>query len=165
MISELFTPHSRKCHACEISKPVSQFYSQRKCNDCHNSKRRSRRNGPLLARQCEVCQRTFLPKRYRKARTCSQTCRGRIRELRLHGLTPSKFRQLVELQHNRCVICRRKPKDKLVVHHCHRVSVFLGLVCHTCNAALGMFMDDSRIVKRALEFTEGTNLFETVARK
>lgn len=172
MISELIPDISRKCKGCQIEKPQSEYYtddprttwtSRRLCKDCYNAKRRIRRNGELIERQCEVCQRTFLPIRLRNATTCSQSCRCKKAQLRKYGLTFKRFRELNDQQNGRCAICRKKPKrERLIVHHCHNTSVFLGLVCRNCNIGLGMFNDSPKLLQRALDFAEGTVLFSKI---
>ncbi len=171
MISELSPSMSRKCHECHVEKPLSEYYtddpkttwtSRRRCKDCYNKKRRVTRNGPIVERTCVVCSKKFLPKRVRNAKACSQSCRSRQLHLKRKGLTQQKFKLLSEAQGNRCLICKRKPKDILVIHHCHKTNAFLGLLCRECNAALGLFRDDPEIIKNALDFTEGTGLFSSV---
>lgn len=59
---------------------------------------------------------------------------------RLYGLSLEEYNGLLELQGNRCAICKRDAsrwKYKLAVDHDHLTGVVHGLLCQPCNRALG----------------------------
>jgi Recombination endonuclease VII len=55
-----------------------------------------------------------------------------------------------------CSICCKKFKSERDRHvdHCHVTGVIRGLLCFSCNMALGHFKDDISILKSALEYLE-----------
>src|SRR5579862_5532617 len=54
-----------------------------------------------------------------------------------YGLSIEELDQMVADQQSRCLICKRK--SKLCVDHCHRTGAIRGLLCRTCNMALGWY--------------------------
>lgn len=57
-----------------------------------------------------------------------------------YGLTHEQFASMLEKQGGVCVICRGTDKTRsLAVDHCHVTGRVRGLLCGTCNTALGAF--------------------------
>lgn len=58
----------------------------------------------------------------------------------LYGITQEEYNLMVEKQDGRCAICKRPPPpDKILfVDHCHGTGKVRGLLCDTCNKAIGM---------------------------
>lgn len=67
-----------------------------------------------------------------------------------YGLTLADVNAMRAKQKRRCAICRRM--KKLNVDHCHRGGGIRGLLCTSCNTALGAFGDSAAIVARALRY-------------
>lgn len=72
--------------------------------------------------------------------------------LRRHGLSANQARHLYLIQGGVCAICRRSAD--LVVDHCHSSKAMRGLLCGTCNTALGGFRDDIPTILRAIEYLQ-----------
>ena len=53
----------------------------------------------------------------------------------------------------RCGIC--KQKADLVVDHRHARRTVRGMLCGTCNRALGLFADRTERLRRAADYLEG----------
>jgi hypothetical protein len=56
-----------------------------------------------------------------------------------------------------CDICGNPPDGKwgeLAIDHCHEGGGFRGLLCSSCNMALGLFKDDPDILRKAAEYVE-----------
>lgn len=68
------------------------------------------------------------------------------------GLTTEDYDRLLESQNGVCAICGKKPKGKLHVDHCHATGIVRGLLCHKCNAGLGLFCDEPSLMMRAIEY-------------
>ena len=69
-----------------------------------------------------------------------------------YGLSPKEYYALVARQGGACAICRKiKP---LCVDHCHLTGKVRGLLCRTCNSALGFWGDSPAVVRRALKYLE-----------
>ena len=75
--------------------------------------------------------------------------------LRRYGLTPDDFEARVTAQGGVCAICLKPPKgkrDRLCVDHCHDTGRVRGLLCHGCNASLGMLREDPDTIQRLLAY-------------
>lgn len=68
-----------------------------------------------------------------------------------HRCTADLFAEMVESQNGRCVICNAKP-PRLFVDHDHSTGFIRGLLCHPCNAGIGMFHDSERLMRRAIAY-------------
>lgn len=55
-------------------------------------------------------------------------------------------------QHGRCAICRKKPKGRLHVDHCHKRLFVRGLLCAQCNHGLGLFYDNIKSLQSAITY-------------
>lgn len=58
-------------------------------------------------------------------------------------------------QGGRCAICERSPgilRVALRVDHDHATGRVRGLLCDSCNAALGLFGDETARLERAIEY-------------
>lgn len=78
---------------------------------------------------------------------------------RRYGITVDDYLAMAEAQQGRCGICgsppdpsKRKGQQGLHVDHCHTTGVVRGLLCFSCNAALGMFKDDAAMLEKALAY-------------
>jgi hypothetical protein len=71
---------------------------------------------------------------------------------RTYGITLNDYKEMVTQQEGRCRIC--KEQKALVVDHCHKTGIVRGLLCSTCNRAMGLFQDDSAKIRSALIYLE-----------
>jgi len=74
--------------------------------------------------------------------------------LRKYKINLIDFRHLSNLQDGKCKCCGRIPKRRLVVDHCHKTGKIRGLLCHQCNASLGLIGDSICGVKKLLVYLE-----------
>jgi len=68
-------------------------------------------------------------------------------------MTGDDERRLIAEQVGICPICL-KPKPEHVDHD-HATGAVRGVLCFTCNAALGQLRDDPAILRRAFRYLEG----------
>lgn len=64
---------------------------------------------------------------------------ARHREIK-YGITASEYEARVREQEGKCAICGR-PETCLQVDHCHKTGKIRGLLCGSCNKALGLMRD------------------------
>lgn len=78
---------------------------------------------------------------------------------RLHkyGLESKEYKQLLIEQAGLCKICMRAGGRKLVIDHSHETGKVRGLLCQTCNTALGKFQDNPTILQSAIDYLNSTN--------
>lgn len=89
-------------------------------------------------------------------------CRIHYNVIVRHGLTASKYEDLIEAQGFRCDICKLEFKSTPNVDHDHKCcpgwkscgECVRGLLCKLCNAALGAFQDDLTTLKEAIKYIE-----------
>ena len=77
------------------------------------------------------------------------------------GITIEKYDEMYRQQNGRCAICSQEEtcKDschdrprRLSIDHCHESGQVRGLLCHSCNTAIGKFKDDTFMMQRAIEY-------------
>lgn len=66
------------------------------------------------------------------------------------GMTEKDYDNLFEKQKGKCAICKKSVR--LGVDHCHKSKQVRGLLCHPCNAGLGLFYDSKSSLRRALVY-------------
>ena len=60
-----------------------------------------------------------------------------------------------ESQGCKCAICRSDVElMQSAIDHNHNTGAFRGILCKTCNRALGMFRDDPKILQSAIEYLQ-----------
>lgn len=123
------------------------------------------------ARSKEYCknhgeQRAATTKKYREAnKTKNAIATKKYREAnpekfvawhlkRKYNLTLEEWEAFRKAQDNRCAICGRE--TKLCVDHDHANGHIRGLLCYSCNFALGGFKDKPEILMKAIQYLENT---------
>lgn len=77
-----------------------------------------------------------------------KTIRTHPRKGTAHGLSIAEAARVRE--NAQCWIC--KSTNRLVVDHCHSTGIIRGVLCSNCNAALGMFKDDTERLARGIDY-------------
>jgi Recombination endonuclease VII len=146
--------------------------------DAHNARRRERyAQDPIYRakenarrsahRQAHRPQNRERARRYREAHRDEINKRARARyhahkdesesparraQLRRYGISLAEYDALLEKQGGACAICRKRPKGRLCVDHCHVTGMVRGLLCNECNGALGYLKDDQGSLVAALAY-------------
>ena len=71
-----------------------------------------------------------------------------------YNLTHEDWLAIWDNQDGKCTICGKlfeNPSDACV-DHSHETDEIRGLLCRQCNAALGLFKDDVKILNNAIEY-------------
>lgn len=71
---------------------------------------------------------------------------------RLYGISLVEYKTMEYNQTGKCLIC--KEIKSLVVDHCHITGKVRGLLCSTCNRAMGLFQDNPTKIRSALMYLE-----------
>jgi hypothetical protein len=74
---------------------------------------------------------------------------------RRYGLSLADYRALEQRQGHACAICRKATRE-LCIDHCHFTGRVRGLLCRSCNSALGFCADDPRLLRAALAYLQRT---------
>ena len=110
-------------------------------------------------RKCRTCGTGFelndLKRWY-----CSKPCQRMYAQIRRYGLTVEEFREMLARQANLCAICggpwRGWNGQNPHIDHCHTTGRVRGLLCASCNSAIGRFGDDPALLRRAADYLEGS---------
>jgi len=74
---------------------------------------------------------------------------------RKYGLTLEAYNQMFDGQAGCCALCgvhQSELKKALAVDHCHVTGKVCGLLCHNCNAAIGLLKEDADLIMRAADY-------------
>jgi hypothetical protein len=72
-----------------------------------------------------------------------------------YNLSESDYQILFDNQYGCCVICKQPPQVKnLCVDHDHKTGVIRGLLCNSCNGALGLFEESLELLEKAARYLE-----------
>lgn len=135
------TSTTKVCTKCKIEKSLDEFHknSQQKsgynpsCKNCKNKKNNEQWNSLPFKIRHEKARERQLKYRY--------------------GITLEQYYALLKEQNFVCAICKRAHKawrgSYLTVDHCHNTGEIRGLLCGSCNAALGKFDDNPELLINA----------------
>lgn len=81
---------------------------------------------------------------------------NRRRVLKAYGLSVEEYEVILKRQNGVCAICSQvcKTGRRLAVDHDHNTKKVRGLLCATCNTALGKFGDSPVLLRQAIEYLE-----------
>ena len=78
----------------------------------------------------------------------------------LYGISNEDWKSMFDRQDGKCAICLTHAKDLqrgLCVDHSHLTNKIRGLLCHTCNKAIGLLKDDTKLLERSISYLSGEN--------
>jgi tRNA(Ile)-lysidine synthase TilS/MesJ len=137
-----------KCVKCLEDKPQELFYLRKKglrrreCKSCFDKKNR----------QWRVNHRPEQRERSRRQyHENPEYWRNRGLKNR-YGITFEEFKEMLEKQDGKCLICGKKPTTKLHVDHCHNTKKVRGLLCGNCNRMIGIAQHDIGILASAIKY-------------
>ena len=147
------------CTLCKLVLPATAeyFYRSKKFDKC---------NGGLVycCKKCDNKKRKAYNEKHKKKVAANkkqyyELNKDKIRSrmlLKHYGIDSEEYDNLLCLQDGICAICKqpetRKLRGKippLSVDHNHNTGKVRGLLCNTCNRAIGLLHDDSKLLKAA----------------
>lgn len=147
------------CRLCNIEKSIEHDfypigilsledtrYKRTECAQCC----RDRRN--VYFKQQDKRDRINYQRRYRYKFDAGERRRiNRRHALKaMYDITPEQENQMKLEQGHKCKVCGKPEadgyKNRLCVDHCHVTKKVRGLLCHHCNKALGLLMEDITII-------------------
>jgi predicted Zn-ribbon and HTH transcriptional regulator len=74
-----------------------------------------------------------------------------------YGITREDYELLLESQKNKCKICdfEFNSENDIRIDHNHNNNQVRGLLCHSCNVALGHMRDDIQLLEKAINYLKG----------
>ena len=149
----------KKCISCGIEKPVSEFHRDKtrssglreRCKDCRC------KHPKTLIKKCIACNDLFEVSGNRKAQKyCGRTCQTVHLK---YGIDEYKLEDLLIQSDYKCHICgnpetsidkRTGEYYELSIDHCHKTGNVRGVLCSSCNVAIGLMRDDIGIMANAI---------------
>lgn len=122
------------CTKCQLEQPEGSFY-----RDARSGGRRA------MCKACSLEQSNEWRARHHDKAKEIQRRSALRRRLLSHGLELAQFEAMVENTQGRCEICGRAPtgaKRELSIDHDHQTGRVRGLLCDSCNMAIGLLSDD-----------------------
>ena len=91
----------------------------------------------------------------KRAKEYKKTDQGKIADKRWrlkkrYGMSVDAWDSMYQEQNGLCKICKASPVQH--TDHCHTTGKIRGLLCHKCNAGLGMFNDDPELFTKAIAY-------------
>ena len=112
---------------------------------------------------CKGCGTTFTKnvniKQKAALRYCSPDCSWRSSFVnREYGITLFDIERMKDEQDGKCSICLTEfiliPSKRICVDHDHKTGEVRGILCASCNTALGLLKDDVDRMTRAVQYLE-----------
>ena len=130
MIEVKIIDGKKPCSRCHKLKPISEFYSHGLTKSGFDS-------------QCKICKNKHTREHwYTKAKS-------RTKNLKYtYNLTDEQYNQMYVDQNGCCAVCgthQRELRKALGIDHNHISNQIRGLLCQTCNTALGQLKADDGI--------------------
>lgn len=108
-----------------------------------------------LPRRCPPCTVEWNRGRHKETEGRAETSRRYLLRNK-YGMSTADWDTLYASQGGRCAICRRPEEEsgRLHVDHCHGSGAIRGLLCHSCNTAIGHLREDPEIIRAAVAYVE-----------
>jgi hypothetical protein len=116
-------------------------------------------------KKCSVCKQTKESKFFSRDRTMPDglnvycyDCYSLIKRCRVHGIIAGQFQKMYVEQHGKCAICQDLISGrKIHVDHDHDTGKIRGLLCNSCNPAIGALKHDIAIFRAAIVYLENAS--------
>jgi hypothetical protein len=136
------------CAGCETTKALDQYTV--------------RKTGPRLGQpvsRCKACQTTAFKERTANDPSLYRRVQWPSKLKTLYGITVDDYYGMLSEQGNGCATCGSKTPgnrhykrngriEMFHVDHCHSTGRVRGLLCGSCNRAIGFLRDDPDIAQR-----------------
>ncbi|MDA5282343.1 endonuclease VII domain-containing protein [Streptomyces sp. Isolate_45] len=174
---------SKRCSRCKSPKPRSDFAANRAmwdglqayCRACQADQHRERQEArgrtvrvkvavPSGHKHCPQCKEIKPHSEWESNKSSSdgwasycRLCRAQRNRAsyfkRKYGITEAEREEMIAAQGGLCLLCREGPAEH--VDHDHQTGKVRGVLCFSCNAALGQFKDRPDVIRRAAAYVEG----------
>jgi hypothetical protein len=138
---EIIKGKTKRCSFCKKFKKFDQFH-----------KNRHAYYG--LRSRCKICENSECRQKYSKNPQYYKNMTESSLKHR-YGISIKEYNEMMDRQNGFCAICGIH-KDylnyRLFVDHNHRTGEIRGLLCPKCNAGLGSFKDDVKLLEKAIQY-------------
>jgi len=140
------------CSHCKIENSSQEFYKDNNsknglrshCKPCHKDS----------VNRSQIKHRDRYIKNYQKSNERHKVS-GYTREWSLkekYNISLEDYNILLVNQNNVCAICQKVSNKNLQVDHDHKTGEIRGLLCWTCNMALGYLYDSTENLNTAIQY-------------
>jgi len=148
---------TKRCHICKEVKPFEEF--PKSANSIGG-----------VGSRCRPCESVYQSEwRRRNPELAFQTnSRAQLKDMcRRVGITVERYERELAAQGGVCKICHLPNRDarkrRLNIDHDHVTGEFRGLLCSTCNSALGHFGDNIALMEAAIAYLRASKpLFQVL---
>ncbi len=146
-----------KCINCRVTQTTKWYKNKTQCVTCYGRERaaipevreyrnnKNRAGGRIRTAQWRAKQS--------KEKLATLTRKHHLS--RYYKLTIDQYEQLMIKQNGVCAICKNPESDRrLAVDHCHQSGKIRGLLCKSCNRALGLFQDSTDRIYKAINYLQ-----------
>lgn len=137
--------YTRECITCN-KEFNSGVYQRKICPKCRMDKYKTSDNFEDYRQRQIVAAKKYKFKKY-------------------YGMTQEQFEEMLEAQDNKCAICfthKDELKVRMNIDHDHTCcpgketcgNCVRGLICGSCNMALGAFKDNKVLLQRAIDYLD-----------
>jgi hypothetical protein len=161
---------TKKCKFCALEFPFykgNRLYCSKKCaKDALNKRARATWHKIKHTQKSKDARKKTYLKNKDKYLECSKKWywnnrdrRNKIRrkwELKQYGITIEQYDEMYQKQEGKCLICSGTNTRgyTLAVDHNHTTKVVRGLLCSSCNSAIGLMKDSTYLLKRMIFYLE-----------
>ena len=148
---------ARKC-VNHPDRPAVHGY--KRCQKCLDDRRVKAVESKRLAKERGTCpshSQILVVDGYTMCNLCLLGKRAR-HLMKEYGISVEDFAWMELKQDRRCAICEKIPAEGLCVDHDHRTGRVRGLLCYSCNVALGHFEDRPVWLTRAASYLEDNHV-------
>ena len=71
---------------------------------------------------------------------------------RQYGISEEQYNNMILSQNNICAICNKPSSKTLHIDHDHETGKVRGLLCSSCNTAIGLFKEDIDSLSAAIKY-------------
>jgi hypothetical protein len=106
--------------------------------------------------------------RYEKAKVWKKKNPDKVKRLnrrthlkRKYGITEEQYNLMLESQNLCCALCEKHQQElirPLGVDHNHATGKVRGLLCHECNAAIGLVKEDINLLFKIIDYLKRYNI-------
>lgn len=170
-MTDLFGQPTKYCGACHTEKPLDAFYAnpsgrdgiRPECKACTRERRRAwyAKNRAAEIERVRAWQSENPDKVKARMDAFRAAGKKKVSDRKSHlkrkyGLSLEQYDAMLAAQGGVCAICHQpRPEERtLHVDHDHATGAIRGLLCFTCNNALGDFRDSSELFHAASEYLD-----------
>lgn len=165
-----FESKVKYCPACQITKTIDLFPKNRSrkdglhssCKDCNNAYTTKYRKETQYQKHYYQENKEYYKNKQKiykiekKDQIYQQRKEYGIKKN--YGITFQQKLEMYENQNHQCLICRNSfEENKLTIDHSHVTKKVRGLLCHSCNAGIGLLKESKNILLSAINYLELTN--------